>query len=455
MKVAVRYGDKVDAAAREGRQRPGRLRGAAQGAGARAGRVDRSALHQARRRCAIRAGDSAARCKDRCIGVFDLESPELDAFKKSHVEILTLLASQAAVAIENARLYETIRANEVRLEKELRFAQRVQAALLPTELPKRLQGRRRRGAIRAGARARRRSLRLPGAGTEQSGRRRRRRVGQGRAGGALQRVCRRAGPVADVPAPLRARALQPGRRARLDEHDPPRAAARGVLLHALLRGVRLQAAHGRAGQLRSAVSDSLRPAPTERRRASRAGKSSCPACRSDRFPARPTTRSRFDLAAGDLFVFCTDGVFEASDAAGRGIRRRRGCWTVVERNASADRAREIVDAIFAAVQEFRGDAPPNDDMTAVGDQDHQRDVRRQDSRVCLSLGLHVERSPRAGAGRAPGRRTPRPRSPRPLTRTRAPAGRRPAALATAPSPRRSHRRPCTAGTARAERPTTW
>ena len=43
--------------------------------------------------------------QDRCIGVFDLESPELDAFKKSDAEILTLLASQAAVAIENARLY--------------------------------------------------------------------------------------------------------------------------------------------------------------------------------------------------------------------------------------------------------------------------------------------------------------------------------------------------------------
>src|SRR6202043_1148373 len=60
--------------------------------------------------------------KDRCIGVFDLECPELDAFNKGHVEILTLLASQAAVAIENARLYATIRGNEVRLAKELRFA---------------------------------------------------------------------------------------------------------------------------------------------------------------------------------------------------------------------------------------------------------------------------------------------------------------------------------------------
>ena len=41
--------------------------------------------------------------KDRCIGVFDLESPELDAFTKEHKELLTLLASQAAVAIDNAQ----------------------------------------------------------------------------------------------------------------------------------------------------------------------------------------------------------------------------------------------------------------------------------------------------------------------------------------------------------------
>jgi GAF domain-containing protein len=85
--------------------------------------------------------------KDRCLGVFDLESPELDAFTKSHVEILTLLASQAAVAIENARLYQTILANEIRLEKEIRFAQRVQAALLPTERQTREGGRRRGGAV--------------------------------------------------------------------------------------------------------------------------------------------------------------------------------------------------------------------------------------------------------------------------------------------------------------------
>ncbi len=78
--------------------------------------------------------------KDRCVGVFDLESPELDAFTKRDVEILTLLASQAAVAIENARLYEEVSQTEARLEKELRFARRVQTALMPTGLPKRVKG---------------------------------------------------------------------------------------------------------------------------------------------------------------------------------------------------------------------------------------------------------------------------------------------------------------------------
>ena len=78
--------------------------------------------------------------KDRCIGVLDLESPEYDAFGKKDVEVLSALAAQVAVAIENARLYEALRTNEERIERELQFARRVQAALLPAGLPKRLRG---------------------------------------------------------------------------------------------------------------------------------------------------------------------------------------------------------------------------------------------------------------------------------------------------------------------------
>ena len=62
-------------------------------------------------------------------------------------------------------------------------------------------------------------------------------------------------------------------------------------------------------------------------------------------------------------MFCTDGVFEANDALGREFGAERLLKVVDE--VRTQTAREIVDAIFAAVQEFRGDTPPNDDMTAV------------------------------------------------------------------------------------------
>src|SRR5690606_17235533 len=78
--------------------------------------------------------------KDRCVGVIDLESPEYDAFRKQDVEVLSALGSQIGTAIENARLYEALRANEERIERELSFAQRVQAALLPAGPPARLRG---------------------------------------------------------------------------------------------------------------------------------------------------------------------------------------------------------------------------------------------------------------------------------------------------------------------------
>ena len=221
--------------------------------------------------------------KDRCIGVFDLESPELNAFTKEHKELLTLLASQAAVAIDNARLYEELRRNEERIEKELRFAQRVQLALLPTELPKTVQRGRHRRPIRTGARARRGHPRLPRAGRRNPGRCGGRRLGQGRARGALRRVRRRARAIADDAPPVHAGSLQRLRRAAGDEHDPARAAARGVLLHAVLCVLRLQGAAADDVQFRAAVSDPLR-------RTTRAGRSSCRECPSDRFPASSTTK---------------------------------------------------------------------------------------------------------------------------------------------------------------------
>ena len=71
----------------------------------------------------------------------------------------------------------------------------------------------------------------------------------------------------------------------------------------------------------------------------------------------------FDLAAGDVYVFCSDGVFEASDAAGTEFGATR-LLDAVSRNRQKN-ARDLVDAIVEALQEFRGETAPNDDMTAV------------------------------------------------------------------------------------------
>jgi sigma-B regulation protein RsbU (phosphoserine phosphatase) len=73
--------------------------------------------------------------KDRVIGVFDLESPHPDRFTEQHVKVLTPLASQLSVAIENARLVAELRRKEDRLDRELKIARDVQQGLLPEDEP--------------------------------------------------------------------------------------------------------------------------------------------------------------------------------------------------------------------------------------------------------------------------------------------------------------------------------
>ena len=71
----------------------------------------------------------------------------------------------------------------------------------------------------------------------------------------------------------------------------------------------------------------------------------------------------FALHSGDLFVICTDGVFEAMNFAGQEFTAARLLDTV--RSLRDQPAARVVEGICAAVQEWRGDTPPNDDMTAV------------------------------------------------------------------------------------------
>lgn len=293
--------------------------------------------------------------KDRCIGVLDLESPELDAFTKRDVEILTVLASQAAVAIENARLYETVRANEVRLEKEMHFAQRVQAALLPLGLPKRMKG------VEVGARfAPAREL-----------------------GGDFHdflspeanMLAVALGDVSGkgVPAALYsvfAAELIRGRTFRR-RYVPDRSGPAAVLssVNTILHQRQLEEYYC---TLCYAIFDLKRRVVTLANsglpypiRASAEGVSQIelPGVPLGSFHGSAYDELTYALHPGDLFVFCSDGVSEAMTANGDEFGSARLIEVVQQSRELAPRA--IVDAVFDAVEAFRDGFPPNDDMTAV------------------------------------------------------------------------------------------
>ena len=70
------------------------------------------------------------------------------------------------------------------------------------------------------------------------------------------------------------------------------------------------------------------------------------------------------LHPGDVFVFYSDGVSEAMNDAGGEFTSERIIEVVNSIRRSCPAAK-IVEALVAAVEEWRAGAPPNDDMTAV------------------------------------------------------------------------------------------
>lgn len=71
---------------------------------------------------------------DSVIGVFDLESDDLNAYTEEDKQFLMLLASQVAIIVEKAMLHEQL-VEKKRLEAQLEVARQVQLALLPERDP--------------------------------------------------------------------------------------------------------------------------------------------------------------------------------------------------------------------------------------------------------------------------------------------------------------------------------
>jgi sigma-B regulation protein RsbU (phosphoserine phosphatase) len=293
--------------------------------------------------------------KDRCIGVFDLESPERAAFTKAHVELLTPLAASAAVAIENARLYDEIRTSQERLEKEVRFAQRVQQALFPVALPKRIKG-------------------IDVAWRFEPAR---------ELGGDLYDFLSSdahtltvvVGDVSGkgVPAALysafagelvRSRTY---RRRFTSERSTP-----AEILASMNRILHERQLFEYYCTLCYAVFDfkhrtvtlanSGLPFPIHCR-ADGCGPIGLPGVPLGSFPEISYDQVTVDLRAGDIFVFSTDGISEAMNEEAAEFTSERLIETI-ERSRALP-AQGMVDAIFEAVRTFRGNAYQNDDMTTV------------------------------------------------------------------------------------------
>jgi len=73
--------------------------------------------------------------KGRVIGVLDMEHTRAGFFNEEHERMLTTLAAQIAIAIENARLYQAVQAQERQLERDIAMAREVQLRLLPQTAP--------------------------------------------------------------------------------------------------------------------------------------------------------------------------------------------------------------------------------------------------------------------------------------------------------------------------------
>ena len=73
--------------------------------------------------------------KGRIIGVLDLEHTRTGFFNEEHERMLTTMAAQVAIAIENARLYQAVTRQERQLERDIAMAREVQLRLLPEAAP--------------------------------------------------------------------------------------------------------------------------------------------------------------------------------------------------------------------------------------------------------------------------------------------------------------------------------
>jgi len=286
--------------------------------------------------------------KGNVIGVLDLEHTKRGFFTEDHKKTVTTLAAQIAIALENARLYEEIAKQEMRLERDLALARELQFRLLPQSLPQL------------------RNLEIAA------------KFAPARAIGgdlydvvnySLDRVAIVVGDVSGKGAPAAIyAALVSG---ILRSHSPIEPSP-AEMLSAVNFSLGERRIDGQFVSLIYAVWDDLN-------RTLQIANSGLPRpiyCHHGEIEIIEATglplglfddaeydEFSFQANTGDLFILFSDGILDATNSNGD-LFGRRGVETIVKENCRLS-AQEIVDAIFKAVQEHSAGGEAFDDQTIL------------------------------------------------------------------------------------------
>jgi sigma-B regulation protein RsbU (phosphoserine phosphatase) len=286
--------------------------------------------------------------KGKAIGVLDLEHTKRGYFVEQHVRTLTTLAAQVAIAIENARLYETVTRQEQQMQHDLELARELQLRIMPPSCP-------RLRTVQISARFQ--SARFIGGDLYDFVPYSRERMGV-----AIGDVSGKGAPAA-IYAALVSGFLRSHARNELGPAE---------LMKAINRSLTERPISAQYISMIFALWD-------ERRRRLRIANSGLPrpihchqgkveTLRVEGLPLGLFPKAQYDEVvvrpqSGDLLVFFSDGITDASDADGKMFGRTRLEQVVTDnRHASPQ---NVVDAIFAAITQHAAGAEAFDDQTAV------------------------------------------------------------------------------------------
>jgi phosphoserine phosphatase RsbU/P len=298
----------------------------------------------------VRYLDRAEAAEDeRRIGVLYLDSREKGILLSNSTRTaLETFATEAAVAIENARLYrETM--EKARLEQEMRIAAEIQQALLPKMA--------RDAAYFTAAAASLPCRSIGGDFYDYVD------LPDGAVGFALGDVAGK-GP----PAALLSALMQGMFAAQAARSEPPSTTMSRVNLALYRRGIESRFVTLMYGALSPNGSLTYcnaghNPPLIISGKGDNVRRLECGGPIVGLFEGAPYDEETVSLAPGDWLIVFSDGVSEALSAAGDEYGEAR-IVTVVQRNASAE-PQQMLEALFADVREFATGAAQSDDITAM------------------------------------------------------------------------------------------